>query len=100
MHLIIYDEFSFFEDDFQFAYSFSKGVLTPDEFVCAGDHLVSTCPTWKWGSGENDKLKPYLPKDKQFLITKSVPCHRRCKDIEYNNAFEKLVDDEDGDGGN
>lgn len=75
------------------------GVLTPDEFVFAGDHLVSTCPTWKWGSGESDKLKPYLPKDKQFLITKSVPCHRRCKDIEYNNAFEKLVDDEDGDGG-
>jgi hypothetical protein len=25
-----------------------KGVLTPDEFVEAGDNLVSKCPTWSW----------------------------------------------------
>jgi len=25
-----------------------KGVLTPDEFVQAGDNLVSKCPTWSW----------------------------------------------------
>ena len=23
-------------------------VLTPDEFVAAGNHLVRTCPTWSW----------------------------------------------------
>ncbi len=23
-------------------------VLTPDEFVEAGDYLVKTCPTWSW----------------------------------------------------
>jgi ubiquitin-like-conjugating enzyme ATG3 len=25
-----------------------KGVLTPDEFVEAGDLLVFKCPTWSW----------------------------------------------------
>lgn len=24
-----------------------KGVLTPEEFVLAGEHLVHKCPTWK-----------------------------------------------------
>ncbi|MCO5595974.1 hypothetical protein L7F22_050026 [Adiantum nelumboides] len=27
-----------------------KGVLTPDEFVVAGDNLVGKCPTWSWPS--------------------------------------------------
>lgn len=76
------------------------GVLTPDEFVLAGDHLVSTCPTWSWGAGDKDKIKAYLPPGKQFLITKSVPCHKRCKELEYNDDLEKVLeDDEDGDGG-
>ena len=26
----------------------SSGVLSPDEFVLAGDFLVATCPTWGW----------------------------------------------------
>jgi ubiquitin-like-conjugating enzyme ATG3 len=25
-----------------------KGVLTPEEFVAAGDLLVRKCPTWQW----------------------------------------------------
>ena len=25
-----------------------KGMLTPEEFVAAGDQLVARCPTWKW----------------------------------------------------
>lgn len=25
-----------------------RGVLTPEEFVAAGDQLVFRCPTWTW----------------------------------------------------
>jgi ubiquitin-like-conjugating enzyme ATG3 len=25
-----------------------RGVLTPEEFVAAGDQLVYRCPTWTW----------------------------------------------------
>ena len=37
------------------------GVITPEEFVVAGDHLVLHCPTWSWSGGEITKRKPYLP---------------------------------------
>lgn len=76
------------------------GVLTPEEFVVAGDHLVHHCPTWQWASGEESRAKPYLPPDKQFLITRNVPCYRRCKQMEYCEDQEKIIEEEqDGDGG-
>lgn len=76
------------------------GVLTPEEFVAAGDHLVHHCPTWQWAKGEESKIRPYLPPDKQFLITRNVPCYRRCKQIEYCEDNEKVIEDEqDEEGG-
>ena len=30
-----------------------RGVLTPDEFVKAGDLLVYKCPTWEWCGGRD-----------------------------------------------
>ncbi|CAN8264784.1 unnamed protein product [Cochlearia groenlandica] len=78
-----------------------KGVLSVGEFVIAGDNLVSKCPTWSWESGDPSKRKPYLPSDKQFLITRNVPCLRRAASVaeEYEAAGgEVLVDDEDNDG--
>lgn len=76
------------------------GVLTPEEFVAAGDHLVHHCPTWQWAKGEEGKVRPYLPADKQFLITRNVPCYRRCKQIEYCEDKEKIIEDEhDAEGG-
>ncbi|MCE3050295.1 E2-like enzyme [Datura stramonium] len=78
-----------------------KGVLSVSEFVIAGDNLVSKCPTWSWESGEPSKRKSYLPADKQFLITRNVPCLRRAASVEeeYEAAGgEVLLDNEDNDG--
>ncbi|XP_038050402.1 ubiquitin-like-conjugating enzyme ATG3 isoform X1 [Patiria miniata] len=75
------------------------GVITPEEFLCAGDHMVHHCPTWQWTAGDPSKSKPYLPKDKQYLVTKNVPCHKRCKQMEYQEENEAIIDEEDGDGG-
>lgn len=75
--------------------------MTPEEFVAAGDHLVHHCPTWQWASGAKEKLKDYLPPDKQFLVTKNVPCYKRCSEIEYSMENEKVIEEEgaDADGG-
>ena len=65
-----------------------EGVLTPEEFVRAGDFLVKRFPVWQWcvprrsplprprvadclacrSGGEADAAKPFLPPDKQFLV--------------------------------
>jgi ubiquitin-like-conjugating enzyme ATG3 len=75
------------------------GVITPIEFVAAGDFLVHHCPTWQWASGDENKIKSYLPKEKQFLITRNVPCYKRCKQMEHTDNLEKIVDEDNGDGG-
>ncbi|PSN54765.1 Ubiquitin-like-conjugating enzyme ATG3 [Blattella germanica] len=75
------------------------GVLTPEEFVAAGDHLVHHCPTWQWATGDEGRAKSYLPRNKQFLITRNVPCPRRCKQMEYCDDQEKIIEADDPDGG-
>ncbi|KAJ8752879.1 hypothetical protein K2173_008614 [Erythroxylum novogranatense] len=78
-----------------------KGVLSVSEFVIAGDNLVAKCPTWSWESGEPSKRKPYLPADKQLLITRNVPCLRRAASVEeeYEAAGgEILLDTEESEG--
>lgn len=73
------------------------GFLTPDEFVAAGDFLTGHCPTWQWAAGKT--CKDYLPKDKQFLITKNVPCPKRCSHLMVKEDLEKVIETESGDGG-
>lgn len=70
---------------------YDKGMLTPEEFVRAGDQLVRTCPSWKWESGEKAKAKPYLPADKQFLITKGVPSYRRLSVLTGSKLVEESI---------
>ncbi|KAJ5280189.1 Autophagy-related protein 3 [Penicillium angulare] len=59
----------------------STGQITPEEFVLAGDYLVYKFPTWSWADASSPaKRVSYLPPDKQFLVTRGVPCHRRLND--------------------
>lgn len=73
----------------------TKGVLTPEEFVKAGDELVFRCPTWSWESGDSKKLKTYLPPEKQYLVTRNVPCQTRVANME---AGMELHGDDDNEG--
>jgi len=75
------------------------GVITPEEFLAAGDHLVHHCPSWQWATGDEASVKDYLPKEKQFLITRNVPCYKRCRQMEYKANQELLLDTEDPEGG-
>jgi len=79
---------------------FERGVLTPAEFVKAGDELTYKCPTWRWSAGDPSKKRDHLPSDKQFLIIKNVPCRSRVKDLEsnYSSGVDNLVGGGEGDG--
>jgi ubiquitin-like-conjugating enzyme ATG3 len=72
--------------------------LTPDEFVRAGDQLVRNCPSWQWVSGDPDKLRSYLPRDKQFLITKRVNCVKRIAQLRQNTVDVDVAGGLSGDG--
>lgn len=76
-----------------------NGRLSPEEFIIAGDYFVHMYPTWQWSTGDESKIKSYLPRDKQFLVTKNVPCLRRCKQMEFTGV-EKIVEgDVEGEDG-
>jgi ubiquitin-like-conjugating enzyme ATG3 len=71
-----------------------KGMLTPEEFLVAGDQLVRTCPSWRWEAGDPSKLRAYLPPNKQYLTTSGVPCYQRVSSL---NSTELVEDVEKGD---
>ena len=71
---------------------YEEGVLTPEEFIEAGNFLISKCPTWKWCAAEEKLFDKRLPKDKQYLKT-NVPSYKRCSEYLKNNATtEKVVE--------
>ncbi|CAK5281266.1 unnamed protein product [Mycena citricolor] len=64
------------------------GRITPEEFVAAGDFLAYKFPVWSWEAGDASKAKDYLPADKQYLLTRGVPCLRRATSLAYTDADE------------
>ncbi|KAJ6476016.1 putative E2-like enzyme [Mycena vitilis] len=64
------------------------GRITPEEFVAAGDFLAYKFPVWTWEAGDSSKAKDYLPADKQYLVTRGVPCLRRATSLAYTDADE------------
>ncbi|KAI8887356.1 autophagocytosis protein [Backusella circina FSU 941] len=75
------------------------GCITPEEFVAAGEFLVYKCPTWSWEGGLDEKKRDYLPADKQFLVTRNVPCLRRARQMEYTEEDSETQVDENNDDG-
>lgn len=57
------------------------GKLTLEEFVIAGDSLISICPNWSWATADASKRIKGLPDDKQFLINRGVVCEMRAQDL-------------------
>ncbi|KAF8837689.1 putative E2-like enzyme [Paxillus ammoniavirescens] len=64
------------------------GRITPEEFVAAGDFLSYKFPVWTWEKGDASKARDYLPVDKQYLVTRGVPCLRRATSLAYTDADE------------
>ncbi|KIK78434.1 hypothetical protein PAXRUDRAFT_326481 [Paxillus rubicundulus Ve08.2h10] len=64
------------------------GRITPEEFVAAGDFLSYKFPVWTWEKGDASKARDYLPIDKQYLVTRGVPCLRRATSLAYTDADE------------
>eukprot|EP01147_Barroeca_monosierra_P010088 gene10088-2256_t len=74
----------------------STGKISAKEFLEAGDYLVTNFPSWSWSSGKSENRRAHLPEDKQFLISKNVPCFPR----EERELMEENVklDDADAEG--
>lgn len=65
------------------------GQITPEEFVAAGDFLAHKFPSWAWAPAASpDKRVAYLPEDKQYLVTRGVPCKRRIKAEDFAGALD------------
>jgi ubiquitin-like-conjugating enzyme ATG3 len=64
------------------------GCITPEEFVAAGDFLSYKFPVWAWEKGDASRARDYLPADKQYLVTRGVPCLRRATSLAYTDADE------------
>lgn len=71
-----------------------RGVLTPEEFVRSCDNFISCFPMWKWAKGNPNGMCPYLPKEKQFLEIKGVPCHYRASKNNKMIILENSVEND------
>jgi len=93
------DVSNFFTSPLSVSKFLEEGVLTPEEFVQAGDLLVLKCPSWSWhGSKITQKG---LPPERQYLLTKNVPSSMRVCALEAKSSTveNKYVEEDDGEGG-
>lgn len=66
-------------------------MLTPEEFVLAGDQLTKACPSWQWKpAAAGNLVNPAFPPGKQFLASKARS-ERRIRDLYKDDAREKEV---------
>ena len=80
------------EPTHQKSYFYEEGKLTPEQFVEAGDFLISKCPIWKWCEAKDHYYNKALPKDKQYLKI-TVPSFKRAIDyLKDNSTIEKVLD--------
>eukprot|EP00392_Amoebophrya_sp_AT5.2_P011958 g12048.t1 len=70
-----------------------EGVLTPQEFLQAGDQLCYKFPSWQWEKGKPNCRASYLPDEKQYLITKNVRCRERVRDLDASLQKLSMSDD-------
>jgi ubiquitin-like-conjugating enzyme ATG3 len=81
----------------------TTGQITPEEFLLAGDYLVYKFPSWSWAPASSAaQTVSHLPADKQYLVTRGVPCHRRLDAGFAGGEEERVVKDgeafDNGDG--
>lgn len=70
-----------------------EGILTPLEFLQAGEQLVFKFPSWRWESGKANNRANYLPDEKQYLITRNVRCKERVRDLDASLQRIQMSDD-------
>ncbi|KAK9816311.1 hypothetical protein WJX74_009528 [Apatococcus lobatus] len=69
----------------------TTGKITNTEFEIAGDYLTRNCQSWTWEGGDHTKEKQFLPRDKQFLVTRGVPSLRRAATLEDYSAADDML---------
>lgn len=69
---------------------YKDGILTPEEFIEAGDFLTSKCPTWKWCAAKKGLSNKALPPEKQYLKT-TVRSYKRAEEYLKNNQTKENI---------
>jgi ubiquitin-like-conjugating enzyme ATG3 len=71
-----------------------NGTLSPAEFQEAGDQLTFKFPTWQWEVVDASRRAGYLDPDKQYVITRNVPCKDRVRALDYVLNHQTKVEDD------
>ena len=58
------------------------GMLTPEEWVAAGNGLVSRNPLFQWKAAATSMSVAHLPPDKQYLVATKLPSYTRVADLQ------------------